>query len=68
VSEPEVCFINIGPKQRRLRMVSGVAILGVTVGLIAAAALTEAPLWMRLGIFLPAVVGMIGVLQAREKT
>ena len=49
-------------------MVSGVAILGVTVGLIAAAALTEAPLWMRLGIFLPAVVGMIGVLQAREKT
>lgn len=68
MSQPEVCIANIGVQQRRRRMISGVGFLAVTLGLILAVVMLNAPLPLRLGIFVPAVVGAAGVLQAREKT
>ena len=51
-----------------MRARSGWIMLGVAGVLTLAAGVTGAPLLLRLGVFLPAVVGAIGVLQAREKT
>lgn len=64
----EVCSINIGPKQRRMRHVFG--IVGVAIGgLIAAALVTYgvARPWRAL-LFVPFFAGALGILQARGKT
>ncbi len=68
MSGPEVCIANIGVRQRRLRLWSGLGALAVTAGLVVAVILLDAPRLLRLGIFVPAVVGALGVFQAREKT
>ena len=66
--EAQVCIANIGRAQRRSRFLSGVAFLGVTLGLVVIVVAVSAPRLLRIGIFIPAVVGALGVLQAREKT
>jgi hypothetical protein len=66
--DASICIPNIGPRQRRRRLIVGtsmIAIAAVTavsmVGLGAGRAL-------RMAVFLPLVVGLIGLLQVRAKT
>jgi hypothetical protein len=63
-----VCIPNIGPKERKKRMTSG--LITLTAGLIIAVFLLlgDSPWWMRLVVFMPLWGGMIGVFQSREKT
>ena len=67
-SAATVCIANIGPRERRKRMVVG-AVAGA-LGLLGAAALVAlgAPRWVRLVLFAPFVVGAAGVFQARAQT
>jgi hypothetical protein len=68
VEENAVCVLNIGTKGVRQRAVLGTCVMAM--GLCAGAALIafHAPAWWRLGLFAPFLVGLLGLLQAREKT
>lgn len=67
-AEAQVCIANIGPKQRRLRMVSGIASFSIAVIAFVLLEHFGASRWARLGLLLPLWSAAIGVLQAREKT
>jgi hypothetical protein len=64
----EVCYENIGPKERAKRAKSGYVMLAVAgvlaVGLLA----LGADWWWRLLVFFPLVAAFNGWLQARERT
>jgi len=64
-SEGEACIANIGPKERRKRLIAGVifAILAL-VALVALVAMVSSR-WWRLTMVLPVWVSAIGFLQAR---
>jgi hypothetical protein len=64
----EVCIINIGPKERRKRMISGV--VSIAIGVVAAFALYRFSMnaYWRLLLFLPFASGATGYFQARDKT
>jgi hypothetical protein len=62
------CVANIGPRERRKRMTYGVRWLARGGGVLAALALAGAPRWLRLGSFIPFLLGSFGVFQAREHT
>jgi len=64
----EVCFVNIGPRQRRRRLVMGVVFLALGTGLAAWLASRGASLPARLGLFLPFFASGVGFFQWREKT
>jgi len=64
----QVCFINIGPKQRRLRLMSGVVFLAISAAIEAGLVLGGAPRLARLGLFLPLFAAGVGYFQWREKT
>jgi hypothetical protein len=65
---PEVCLINIGPRERRRRMVLGIVGFAVAAGLAAALMAAGLPRWWRLLVFVPAALGGYGVFQARAAT
>jgi fatty acid desaturase len=65
---PEVCLINIGPRERRKRAVFGVIGFALAAALGAALVLAGVPRWWRLLLFLPLAAGAYGVLQARAAT
>lgn len=56
--------MNIGPRERRKRLILGVAALGVAVLL----ALAGQSRWWRVGLFFLFWLGALGLLQAKEKT
>jgi hypothetical protein len=58
---PGMC--NIGPKERRLRRIVGIAGTFVTLGLLVALVVSDAPTWWRLVLVLPATAAAIGFLQ-----
>lgn len=60
--------VNIGPAGQRRRRTWGVAALsvGVTYGIVAV--VVAPPLAWRAMVFVPLWIGLLGVLQAREKT
>ena len=59
---------NIGPRERRRRLVVGIAMF-VIVGVVATLLVVAgAPRAWRLFVLFPAWVGSIGVFQAKEKT
>lgn len=64
----EVCLLNIGPKQRALRMRFGVVSFVIALGVGTALVLTQVPFWWRLTLFLPFVMATTGFFQARRKT
>lgn len=66
--EQLVCLQNIGPAERRKRLMSGVVALvaGLAVGLLLI--LTGLSHWWRLVLFMPFAAGAIGFFQARERT
>jgi hypothetical protein len=65
-SSPRVA--NIGPGERRKRLTAG--IVGLTVGLLLAAALItlRAPAMWRMLLFFPFLFGALGLFQSRDKT
>jgi hypothetical protein len=68
MTEANVCIPNIGPRQRRQRIIGGV--LGLLVAFAVAALLLSLG-WarpFRLAVFLPLFAGTTGLFQAREKT
>ena len=68
MGEGAICIPNIGVKNRRMRRNFGLVMtaIGGIAGLLLIAARLSG--WVRLLLFLPFYLGMIGVFQAREKT
>lgn len=64
----EVCLLNIGPKQRALRMRFGVTLFIISVAVAVALVATQVPMWWRLALFLPFLMATTGFFQARRKT
>lgn len=65
----QACIPNIGPRQRRRRLVLGIASFAAAAALGAAVlALGSPSYWLRAAVFLPLYGGMLGVLQYRERT
>jgi hypothetical protein len=60
---------NLGPRESRKRLVFGLAMLAVGIGMAVAlgASYTEAPLWWLL-LFIPFWLAALNLLQAKEKT
>ncbi len=67
-SEAATVCINIGPAERRKRLVIGVGELAFTLALLAFFIATDKPRALRLALFLPWLFGAIGVFQAIEST
>jgi len=65
---PEVCLINIGPRERRKRAIFGVIGFVMAAAIGTALVLAGAPRWWRLLLFLPLAAGAYGVFQARAAT
>lgn len=65
---PQVCIANIGPRQRRRRLVFGQRMLAVGALATMALLVVHADLWWRLGLFVPFVMGAAGVFQATDHT
>ena len=61
-------FSNIGPGERRKRLLMGVTILAVGASLALTLILIGAPRPWRLTLFLPFWMGALGVFQARANT
>lgn len=68
MQENEVCFINIGPKQRRKRLNFGLVMLAFGGGQAAFLLLSGLSRWLRLLLFMPFLLAGYGIFQAREKT
>ena len=64
----QVCVINIGPRQRRLRLRFGLVSLAVAVALAAELLLGGAPRGARAAVALPLLLAGYGIFQARAKT
>jgi hypothetical protein len=64
----DTCIPNIGPRERRRRLMVGVAMFAIVVLVAGGLVLADAPRAWRLFVLFPAWVGSIGVFQAREKT
>ena len=62
------CVPNIGPRIRRRRLAGGLLALAGGVVLLGALALAGAPRAARLLAALPLWAGILGILQARERT
>ncbi len=70
-SSPEAaqaCVVNIGPKQRRLRLTFGLVCLGVAAALALGLLLGGAPRAVRAAVALPLLLAGYGVFQARART
>lgn len=68
MSSGEACIANIGPRQRRRRLVGGLVALAIAAVLCAWLVASDAPRWWRLLLVLPLFGAASGVLQYREKT
>lgn len=69
VNDTEICLINIGPKQRRMRAASGVVGLAIAMALAVGLAFTDLAVgWRAAAVFVPVYGGLLGILQARAKT
>lgn len=68
MSQGETGIANIGPRQRRRRLVGGSVALGVAGLLCAWLIVGDAPRWWRLLLVAPLFAAASGILQHREKT
>jgi hypothetical protein len=62
------CIVNIGPRERRLRLAMGLSLLGVVVAMTAVLMLADSGRWWRLALLPPLWGAALGTFQAREKT
>lgn len=67
-SEAASVCINIGPSERRKRLVAGVAGLAISAALLAFFIATDKPRALRLALFVTWMFGTIGIFQALEST
>lgn len=67
-SSQPVCVINIGPKESRKRLIMGVVVLAVGIGVAIALIFSDLSRWWRIGLFLPFWMGALGLFQAMGKT
>lgn len=68
VNEQVACAVNIGSKERQKRLISGIMMLTLSVGILVALVATDVNRWWRLALFLPLWMGMVGFFQAKERT
>ena len=59
---------NLGPRERRKRLVFGTVMLAVALVALAVLMAVEASRWWRLLLFVPFALAAHGFLQARERT
>lgn len=59
---------NIGPKERRKRLIFGIAVLAATVVISFLFVFYKVPPLLRLTLFIPLFVGALGFFQSRGKT
>ena len=67
-SEHIVGVVNIGPRECRKRLVMGIAMLAVGIGLAGVLLFTGVDRFWRIILFFPFWMGAMGFFQAREKT
>jgi hypothetical protein len=60
--------VNIGPKERRKRLVAGATMCAVGAGIAAALIVFHQDRSWRIFLFIPFWVGALGLFQARERT
>jgi hypothetical protein len=63
-----VCIPNIGPRERRRRLIAGVVMLAAGVGAAAVLHVLGVERWWALALIVPFWGGATSVLQAHEKT
>jgi hypothetical protein len=68
MSGTTVCPVNLGPRERRKRLVIGVVWAAVTVAVTALMFLLQAARWWRLTLFVPCWFAALGFLQAQANT
>jgi|SRR5688572_32067266 len=62
------CIPNIGPRERRRRLIGGIVLVAIALCAGVALVLFNAPRPWRLLVFLPAWAGALGVFQVTAKT
>ena len=62
------CVANIGPRQRRRRLIGGIAWLFVAIGMMMVVRSPDVAHSWRLLVFLPALFAAVCLLQVHEKT
>ena len=67
-SSADVCVPNIGPEERRRRLIGGAVALGVGVGLAGLMVVADVDRWWRVALLLPFWSASLGYFQAAEKT
>ena len=60
--------MNIGPKESRKRLILGVVMLAVGIGIGTALIFTDLNRWWRTILFFPLWLAALGFFQAKEKT
>lgn len=65
---PESDTANIGPRERRKRLVFGVAALSLSVVISAIFVVKGVPPVWRLSLFVPLFAGALGFFQSRDRT
>jgi uncharacterized membrane protein len=68
MTEGSVCIPNIGPRQRRQRIIGGIVGLVIAVGVAGVLLAMGVSRPVRLAVFVPFFAGTTGLFQAREKT
>jgi len=68
MNEASVCVPNIGPRQRRQRLIGGLLGLAIAFALSGLLLATAVGRPLRVLVFLPFFAGTTGLFQAREKT
>ena len=63
-----VCLINIGPRQRRQRLVFGLVMLAAAVALGILLRIRQVPALMQITMIIPLFMAGLGYFQAKEKT
>jgi hypothetical protein len=66
--DSSVCIANIGPRERRKRLKSGVTALAISVVISFLFVFYRVPPVFRLPLFVPLFVGAVGFFQARDRT
>ena len=61
-------YANIGPLQIRRRLRSGILALLLSIALVGLLVYSQVSPWWRIGIVPLCWIGLLGLLQAREKT
>lgn len=64
----QACVPNIGPRERRRRLIAGVVFSGMTLAIAAYLLASGAPRGWRALIVLPAAMAAVGVFQVQAKT